>query len=69
MQVDLGYDQVVHRPRRTVEMNLQLPGFALTSGTFQVMPVPENKDVILGMMWLREQNPDIDWGTGKLPLA
>ncbi|KAE8955945.1 hypothetical protein PR001_g31906, partial [Phytophthora rubi] len=50
MQVDLGYDQIVHRPRRTVEMNLQLPGFPLTSGTFQVMPVPENKDVILGMM-------------------
>ncbi|KAH7488446.1 Retrovirus-related Pol polyprotein from transposon 412 [Phytophthora ramorum] len=66
MQVDLGYDQVVHRPRRTVEMNLQLPGFPLTSGTFQVMPVPENKDVILGMMWLREQNPDIDWSTGQV---
>ncbi|CAI5744050.1 unnamed protein product [Peronospora destructor] len=66
MQVDLRYDQVVHRPRRIVEINLQLPGFSLTSGTFQVMPMPENKDVILGMMWLREQNPDIDWGTGKV---
>ncbi|CAI5728268.1 unnamed protein product [Peronospora destructor] len=30
-------------------------------GHDQVMPVPENKDVILGMVWLREQNPDIDW--------
>ncbi|CAI5736589.1 unnamed protein product [Peronospora destructor] len=59
MQVDLGYDQVIHRPRRAVELNLQLPGFSLTSGTFQVMPVPENKDVILGMMCLHEQNPDI----------
>ncbi|KAK1940892.1 hypothetical protein P3T76_007598 [Phytophthora citrophthora] len=50
MQVDLGYDQVVYRPRRTVEMSLQLPGFPLSSGTFQVMPVPEGKDVVLGMM-------------------
>ncbi|KAG7379234.1 hypothetical protein PHYPSEUDO_008860 [Phytophthora pseudosyringae] len=66
MQVDLGYDQVVHRPRRTVHMNLQIPGFPLTTGTFQVMPVPEDKDVILGMMWLREQNPDIDWSTGQV---
>ncbi|GMF27785.1 unnamed protein product [Phytophthora fragariaefolia] len=31
MQVYLGYDQVVHRPRRTVYMNLQIPGFPLTS--------------------------------------
>ncbi|GMF40676.1 unnamed protein product [Phytophthora fragariaefolia] len=66
MQVDLGYDQVVHRPRRTVHINLQIPGFPLTSGIFQVMPVPENKDVIIGMMWLREQNPDMDWGTGRM---
>ncbi|KAK1943275.1 hypothetical protein P3T76_004671 [Phytophthora citrophthora] len=66
MQVDLGYDQVVHRPRRTVEMSLQLPGFPLTTGTFQVMPVPEGKDIVLGMMWLREQNPDIDWNTGQI---
>ncbi|KAK1930430.1 hypothetical protein P3T76_014101 [Phytophthora citrophthora] len=50
MQVDLGYDQVVYRPRRTVEMSLQLPGFPLSSGAFQVMPVPEGKDVVLGMM-------------------
>ncbi|KAG3077167.1 hypothetical protein PI124_g20414 [Phytophthora idaei] len=25
------------------------------------MPVPEDKDVMLGMKWLRENNPDIDW--------
>ncbi|ETO58810.1 hypothetical protein F444_22806, partial [Phytophthora nicotianae P1976] len=66
MQIDLGYDQVVHRPRRTVEMSLQLPGFPLTTGTFQVMPVPEEKDIVLGMMWLREQNPNIDWSTGQI---
>ncbi|GMF40414.1 unnamed protein product [Phytophthora lilii] len=66
MQVDLGYDQVVHRPRRTVDMSLQLPGFPLTTGTFQVMPVPEGKDVVLDLMWLREQNPDIDWNTGQI---
>ncbi|OWZ20261.1 Retrotransposon protein, Ty3-gypsy subclass, partial [Phytophthora megakarya] len=38
----------------------------VTEGTFQVMPVPEGKDIVLGMMWLREQNPDIDWSTGRV---
>ncbi|GMF52708.1 unnamed protein product [Phytophthora fragariaefolia] len=66
VQVDLAYDQVVHHPRRTVHMNLQITGFPLTSGIFQVMPVPENKDAIIGMMWLRDQNPDIDWSTGRI---
>ncbi|ETP27604.1 hypothetical protein F442_23119, partial [Phytophthora nicotianae P10297] len=66
MQVDLGYDQVEHHPRRTVEMSLQLPGFPLTAGTFQNMPIPEGKDIVLGMMWLREQNPDIDRSTGQI---
>ncbi|OWZ05368.1 hypothetical protein PHMEG_00022550, partial [Phytophthora megakarya] len=46
MRVMLGYNQTVQRPKRT---------------TFTVMPVPEGKDVMLGMKWLRENNPDIDW--------
>lgn len=66
MQVDLSYDQVVHRPCRTVNMNLQIPSFPLTSGTFLIMPIPENDDVIICMMWLCEQNPDNDWNTGRM---
>ncbi|GMF35337.1 unnamed protein product [Phytophthora fragariaefolia] len=61
MTVRLGYNQTVQRPRRTVEMMLQIPDFPVTCGTFTVMPVPEDKDVLLGMKWLRENNPDIDW--------
>ncbi|CEG37910.1 FOG: Transposon-encoded proteins with TYA, reverse transcriptase, integrase domains in various combinations [Plasmopara halstedii] len=66
MQIDLGYDQVVHRSRQTIEMSLQLPGCPLTTGTFQVMPVPEGKDVVLSMMWLRVQNSNIDRNTGRV---
>ena len=61
IEVDLGFGQTIVRNRRTVIMDLQIPGFSLMSSTFQVMPIPEEKDVILGMMWLREQNPVIDW--------
>ncbi|GMF62087.1 unnamed protein product [Phytophthora fragariaefolia] len=61
MTVRLGYNQTVQRPRRTVEMMLQIPDFPVTCETFTVMPVPEDKDVLLGMKWLRENNPDIDW--------
>ena len=35
---------------------------------FQVMLIPENKDVILGTIWLREQNPDIEWKRLQLSL-
>ncbi|KAE8982676.1 hypothetical protein PR001_g23659 [Phytophthora rubi] len=59
--VRLGYNQTVQRPRRTVEMMLQIPDFPVTCETFTVMPVPEDKDVLLGMKWLRENNPAIDW--------
>ncbi|OWZ00017.1 hypothetical protein PHMEG_00028882 [Phytophthora megakarya] len=61
MTVMLGYNQTVQRPKRTVEMKLQIPDFPETCETFTVMPVPEGKDVMLGMKWLRENNPDIDW--------
>ncbi|GMF61036.1 unnamed protein product [Phytophthora fragariaefolia] len=61
MTVRLGYNQTVQRPRRTVEMMFQIPDFPVTCETFTVMPVPEDKDVLLGMKWLRENNPDIDW--------
>ena len=58
--VDLGFDQTVQRLKRTVKMSLLIPGFPILESTFMVMPIPEGKDVILGMMWLREQNPIID---------
>ncbi|KAF1315780.1 reverse transcriptase, partial [Globisporangium splendens] len=66
MNVDLGFSQTVQRPRRTAEMTLEVPGFPPTTTTFQMMPIPEDKDVILGMIWLREQNPEINWKTLKL---
>ncbi|OWZ22365.1 reverse transcriptase [Phytophthora megakarya] len=60
MTVMLGYNQAVQRPKRTVEMKLQIPNFPETCEAFTVMPVPEGKDVVLGMKWLQENNPDID---------
>ena len=59
VEVDLGFDHV-RRPRRVCEMTLEVPGFPILKTKFQVMPIPEDKDVILGIIWLREQNPEID---------
>lgn len=59
MEVKLGYEQTVYRLRRMVEMSLEVPGFPTITSKFQVMPIPEEKDILLGMRWLREQNPDI----------
>ncbi|POM58030.1 Hypothetical protein PHPALM_37379 [Phytophthora palmivora] len=49
MTIQLGYNQTVQRPKRTVEMRLQIPDFLETCETFTRMHVPEGKDVILGM--------------------
>ncbi|GMF18550.1 unnamed protein product [Phytophthora fragariaefolia] len=68
MNVDLGYGQTVQQPRRTAEMILEVPGFAAMRSRFQVMPIPEQKYVLLGMIWLREQNSEIDWGSLTLRL-
>ncbi|RAW22943.1 hypothetical protein PC110_g20618 [Phytophthora cactorum] len=61
MTVRLRYNQTVQQPGRTVELKLQIPDFPVTVETFTAMPVPEDKDVMLGMRRLRENNPDIDW--------
>ena len=31
------------------------------------MPILENKNIILGLVWLREQASDIDWKTLNYP--
>lgn len=60
-KVDLDLYQKVQRPHRTTEIHLEVPGFTPMTSRFQVMPIPEQIDVLMGMIWLREQNPEIDW--------
>ncbi|KAI8402590.1 hypothetical protein FOFC_17905 [Fusarium oxysporum] len=33
---------------------------------FDIIPLGENMDILLGMNWLRRQNPHIDWRTGQI---
>ncbi|DBA00780.1 TPA: hypothetical protein N0F65_004685 [Lagenidium giganteum] len=49
--------KVQEMPNSVMKVDL---GFEVR-GHFQVMPVPEGNDVILGMLWLTENNPNIDW--------
>ncbi|EXL40782.1 hypothetical protein FOCG_16726 [Fusarium oxysporum f. sp. radicis-lycopersici 26381] len=34
--------------------------------SFDIIPLGENMDILLGMNWLRRQNPHIDWRTGQV---
>ena len=61
MEVQLGFDQKVNVSKRTVLVKISVPGFKKFKGFVNVMPIPDNKDIMLGMLWLRENNPDIDW--------
>ncbi|KAF1332870.1 reverse transcriptase, partial [Globisporangium splendens] len=66
MQISLGFGETIVKPKRLAVMHLAITGFPILRQKFQVMPIPEGKDVILGMMWLREQNPETDWEALKL---
>ncbi|KAI9912610.1 hypothetical protein PsorP6_006397 [Peronosclerospora sorghi] len=66
IEVVFGFFQMVRRPRRIDEMIFEGPGCSVRKSTLQVMTIPENEDVILGMVWLREPNSNIDWKTLQL---
>ncbi|EGZ12939.1 hypothetical protein PHYSODRAFT_513879, partial [Phytophthora sojae] len=37
-----------------------------STAEFLVLPVPANRDLLLGMPWLKSVNPQIDWVTGEI---
>ncbi|GMF56186.1 unnamed protein product [Phytophthora fragariaefolia] len=63
LQLKLGAGRVSFVPRRTCTLSAQLPGFPSYEFTAFVLEVPESQDVLLGMPWLVEVNPVIDWST------
>ncbi|POM63288.1 hypothetical protein PHPALM_27414, partial [Phytophthora palmivora] len=47
--------------RRIVKVDIQLTGFPVYTTEAFVMAIPEQKHFLLGMPWLEEVNPEIDW--------
>ena len=59
--ITLGNNRKISIPRRITNFKLVLDGFKPYSTDAFVMSVPENKHILLGMPWLEEENPVIDW--------
>ncbi|GMF18604.1 unnamed protein product [Phytophthora fragariaefolia] len=61
LTIRLGAGKQAVIPRRVTSLSIILPDFSIyTSGAF-VMDIPESCEVMLGMPWLKDINPIIDW--------
>ncbi|OWZ03692.1 polyprotein [Phytophthora megakarya] len=61
LELTLGLNNKVLIPRRVVSLEIKLTGFPVYRTEAFVMTIPEQKNVLLGMPWLEEVNPEIDW--------
>ncbi|KAJ8533303.1 hypothetical protein ON010_g13952 [Phytophthora cinnamomi] len=59
--IRLGSGSTTIFPRRVVTLKFALDGFPPYSSKAFVLDIPEGKDILLGMPWLVDTNPDIDW--------
>ena len=59
-----GADTQVEIDRNVSNIVLKLNGFEEYRTPCYVMPIPEGKDVMLGMPWFKNQNPIINWKRG-----
>ncbi|POM68642.1 Hypothetical protein PHPALM_15180 [Phytophthora palmivora] len=59
-QTDGGDTQTI------VTITLYLDDFPPYTNDFLVIDVPEEQGILLGMPWLRKENPDIDWVTERI---
>ncbi|KAE9050480.1 hypothetical protein PR003_g11236 [Phytophthora rubi] len=61
LKLTIGNNQDVLVPRRVTTIEVQLHGFPVYKTEAFVLPVPEGKHILLGIPWLRDVNPEIDW--------
>ncbi|GMF45024.1 unnamed protein product [Phytophthora lilii] len=66
LKLKLGAVRVSFIPRRTCALTIQLPGFPNNESTAFVMEVPESKELLLGIPWLVETNPLINWAKREI---
>ncbi|OWZ07550.1 hypothetical protein PHMEG_00020044 [Phytophthora megakarya] len=66
LNLTMAHDMTETLQKRTVELTIQIDSMDNFTAEFVVLPVPANRDVLLGMPWLKEVNPKIDWKTGAI---
>lgn len=61
LSVKIGNNQRITIPRKEAFLIVNIEGFPEYESSMYVMPIPEDKDALLGWPWLEQVNPDIDW--------
>ncbi|OWZ13525.1 hypothetical protein PHMEG_00013132 [Phytophthora megakarya] len=66
LALTMAKTETCHVKKRTITLSLRITGFNVYSAEFLVLPVPDERDVLLGMPWLACVNPRIDWQMGDI---
>ncbi|POM61312.1 LOW QUALITY PROTEIN: hypothetical protein PHPALM_29691 [Phytophthora palmivora] len=61
LEITLAAKKTLTVPTKTVRLTLYMENFKPYVNDFLVIEVPEGQDLLLGMPWLKTNNPDIDW--------
>ena len=66
LKITLGVNKTVMIPRRVARFKVCLDGFSSYATRAFVMDIPEEQDILLGMTWFQQVNPDIDWSKNTI---
>ena len=53
-------------PRKVTQFELSIEGFPVFKTEAFVMDIPEQCDILLGLPWFKEVNPNVDWKELKI---
>lgn len=66
LHITVGNNQRGIIPRRVTKFQVQLEGFPVYETEAFVMSISESRHILLGMPWLEEVNPEVDWTTKSI---
>lgn len=66
LSLTMANDKTETVQKKTIELSVRIDGLEYSTAEFLVLPVPANRDLLLGMPWLKSVNPQIDWVTGEI---
>ncbi|POM71694.1 Hypothetical protein PHPALM_11707 [Phytophthora palmivora] len=66
LALTMANTETVHVNKKTIKLDIVINGFKPYTAEFFILPVPDDRNVLLGMPWLHDVNPRINWRTGEI---
>ena len=61
LKIILGAEENKIVERNIAKIEVRVPNLPVYSTLCYILPIPDNCDILLGLPWLRNVNPNIDW--------